>query len=121
MEAVRRLDGYLQEPAMPFRLAQATGLRSTLDGPAETHRGSPTVGRARWPCPISHLRALGQQLLATNNSPSEQLTKRELARRVQAALAQLPEVDRELMLMRNFEGLSNLEVAKILADRARDS
>jgi RNA polymerase sigma-70 factor, ECF subfamily len=30
------------------------------------------------------------------------------------ALTQLPEADRELMLMRNFEGLSNQEVAKLL-------
>jgi RNA polymerase sigma factor (sigma-70 family) len=38
----------------------------------------------------------------------------ELARRLRQAVAELPETDREILLMRNFEGLSNREAAQVL-------
>jgi RNA polymerase sigma-70 factor (ECF subfamily) len=57
---------------------------------------------------------LAQQLLAGSSSPSEQLAKRELRRRVNKAVADLAETDREILLMRNFEGLSNQEVSQLL-------
>ena len=46
--------------------------------------------------------------------PSEQLSRRELARRVRQALDNLSAVDREVVLLRNFEGLTNQEVAGVL-------
>jgi RNA polymerase sigma-70 factor (ECF subfamily) len=115
MEAVRRLQGYLQEPPMPFRLWLRQLAYDRLMMVRRKHAGAAqrSVGR-EVALPDQSSAALGQQLLATNSSPSEQLSKRELARRVQAALAQLPEADGELLLMRNFEGLSNQEVAKVL-------
>ena len=42
------------------------------------------------------------------------LDRSETARRVREAVAGLPEADREVLLMRNFEGLSNQEVAYLL-------
>jgi RNA polymerase sigma-70 factor (ECF subfamily) len=57
---------------------------------------------------------LAQKLLASGTTPSEQLARRELARRVRQALAELAEADRDMLLMRNFEGLSNQEVARLL-------
>ena len=39
---------------------------------------------------------------------------RELARRVREAVARLPETNREVLLMRTFEGLSFAEVAYVL-------
>jgi RNA polymerase sigma-70 factor (ECF subfamily) len=38
----------------------------------------------------------------------------ERAHRVRAAVAQLPDADREVLLMRHFEGLSNQEVSCLL-------
>jgi RNA polymerase sigma-70 factor (ECF subfamily) len=53
---------------------------------------------------------LAQQLFAGSSTPSQSLNRRELAQRLRHALAQLPETDREVILMRHFEGLSNQEV-----------
>jgi RNA polymerase sigma-70 factor (ECF subfamily) len=57
---------------------------------------------------------LAQQLLAPGSTPSQRLDRREMARRVRQALAQLPESDREILLMRAYEGLSNQEVGYLL-------
>src|SRR5262249_25527580 len=58
--------------------------------------------------------ALAERLLARGASPGEQLARRELARRVRLAVAQLPEADGDLLLLRNFEGLTNQEAARVL-------
>ena len=57
---------------------------------------------------------LGSQLLAGGPTPSQQVAKRELARRLRQALGELPTGQREVLLMRNFEGLSYQEVAYVL-------
>jgi RNA polymerase sigma-70 factor, ECF subfamily len=115
MEAVRRLDGYLQQPPMPFRLWLRQLAYDRLLMVRRKHAGAAQRSVERETAlPDQSSAALGEHLLARSASPSEQVTKTELARRVQNALAHLPEADRELMLMRNFEGLSNQEVAKVL-------
>ena len=58
--------------------------------------------------------ALVQQLLAGGSTPSKQFERAETARRVREALAHLSETDREILLMRNLEALSNQEVAEVL-------
>ena len=58
---------------------------------------------------------LARRLLASSTSPSARLAASELAQRAREAVAQLPEADREIVLLRNFEGLSNQEVAQLLA------
>jgi RNA polymerase sigma-70 factor (ECF subfamily) len=57
---------------------------------------------------------LARQLLARGSTPSERLNQEELVRRVRQAVSQLPEMDREVLLMRTFEGLSFEEVAWML-------
>jgi RNA polymerase sigma-70 factor (ECF subfamily) len=57
---------------------------------------------------------LAQQLLASGSTPSQNLDRRELARHLRLALGQLPDTDRELLLLRNFEGLSYSEIGYIL-------
>jgi RNA polymerase sigma factor (sigma-70 family) len=54
------------------------------------------------------------QLLGGGTTPSRQLDRRELARRVRQAVAELPLADRQILLMRYFEGLSYEEVGYIL-------
>jgi RNA polymerase sigma-70 factor (ECF subfamily) len=66
------------------------------------------------PLPERSSLALAHQLLAGGSTPIEKLAGRELARRVRHAVAQLAEPDRDMLLMRNFEGLSNQEVAQVL-------
>src|SRR3954462_13177172 len=57
---------------------------------------------------------LGRQLLASGSTPSAHLARKELARRVRCAVARLAERDREILLLRSFEGLSNQEAAQVL-------
>ena len=54
------------------------------------------------------------QLLARGLSPSQAVLKEELKSRVRRAIAQLKPADREVILMRHFEGLTNSEVAEAL-------
>jgi RNA polymerase sigma-70 factor (ECF subfamily) len=57
---------------------------------------------------------LAQQLIASGSTPSEHVAKHELARRVRQAIARLADIDREILLMRNFERLSYGEIAYVL-------
>ncbi len=58
--------------------------------------------------------ALGSFLLAPGPSPSQDARQRELKERIREALATLPERDREVILLRHFEELSNKETADVL-------
>jgi RNA polymerase sigma-70 factor (ECF subfamily) len=57
---------------------------------------------------------LADRLLATSPSPSGELLRDELRRRVQEALAQLEPRDREVLVLRHLEQLSTREVAGVL-------
>jgi RNA polymerase sigma-70 factor (ECF subfamily) len=57
---------------------------------------------------------LARQLLAAAPEPSVELLNKEFARRVREAVNLLPEADREMVLLRNFEELSNQEAAQLL-------
>src|SRR5205085_1786837 len=66
------------------------------------------------PLPEGSSVSLARQFLAGGPNPSQQIERRELARLVRQAVAELPDLDREMFLMRNFEGLSNQEAACVL-------
>jgi RNA polymerase sigma-70 factor (ECF subfamily) len=115
LEAVRRLDGYLGAAPMPFRLWLRQIAQDRLLMLRRHHRGArrrAVTREAAWPEESSL--AFARQLLASGTSPSARLAASELAQRVRRAVAQLPEADREVVLLRNLEGLSNQEVAHLL-------
>jgi RNA polymerase sigma-70 factor (ECF subfamily) len=64
--------------------------------------------------PVRSSLLLAQQLIAPGSTPSQKLDHQELARRVRRAVAQLQDADREVLLMRTFEGLSFEEVGYLL-------
>jgi RNA polymerase sigma-70 factor (ECF subfamily) len=70
--------------------------------------------RREVPLPERSSLELAQRLIAGGSTPSQQLGRRELAQRVREVLAELTEIDREIVLLRNFEGLSNNDVAALL-------
>jgi RNA polymerase sigma-70 factor (ECF subfamily) len=115
LEALNRLNAYLERSVLPFRL----GLRQIAIARAlkvrRHHLGTArrAIGR-EVPLPEQSSLVLARQLVAGGSTPSQQLDHRELAQRVRQAVAQLPEADRELVMMRHFEGLSNREVACLL-------
>jgi RNA polymerase sigma-70 factor (ECF subfamily) len=57
---------------------------------------------------------LARKLVSPGSSPSRQLIRQEVRDRVRAALAQLNEGDREVLVMRYLEQLSNAEIGGVL-------
>jgi RNA polymerase sigma-70 factor (ECF subfamily) len=115
LEALNRLDAYLERPALPFRLwLRQIAVDRALKA-LRHHLGTARRALAREvPLPERSSSVLAQQLLAGGSTPSQHLNHRELARRLRQAVGQLPEADREIVMMRHFEGLSNQEAACLL-------
>jgi RNA polymerase sigma-70 factor (ECF subfamily) len=115
LEAARRLKGYLEGPPMPFRLWLRQIAQDRLFNLHRRHVATArrAVGREQ-PLPEQSSADLAEQLLAAGSTPSQRLGRRELASGLRQALAQLSEGDREILLLRNFEGLSNQEVGFLL-------
>jgi len=115
LELFRRLPDYLERRPMPFRLWLLKTAQEQLLVIRRRHvvAGKRSVGR-EVPLPDRSSLMLARKLLAPTLSPSQQLDRKDLARRVRVALAQLPESDQEVIIMRTFEGLSNQDVACVL-------
>ncbi|HEV3447546.1 MAG TPA: sigma-70 family RNA polymerase sigma factor [Gemmataceae bacterium] len=116
LDMAGQMDAYLRKPRVAFYV-WLRGL--TWERLLKLHRrylgaGCRTVIREQ-ALPLESSAALAGQLLARGPSPSEALVKQELRRRVQQALAKLAEEDREVILMRDFEDMTNGEVAQALA------
>ena len=116
IEAARRLESYLEQPTIPFRLwlRQITYDRLLMARRRHVSAQRRTVDR-ELPLPERSSLQLAQQLAASGTTPSQHLVRDELGHRVRSAVAKLSDPDREVLLMRNFEGLSNQEVAEVLA------
>jgi RNA polymerase sigma-70 factor (ECF subfamily) len=112
LEAFRRLDDYLERQPMPFRLWLRKTACERLLMAQRQHVGAArrAVGREVTLPDASSLQ-LAQQLLAGGSTPSQRLNREELASQVRQAVTRLSETDREVLLMRNLEMLSNQEVA----------
>src|SRR5581483_8308284 len=115
LEAARRLQDNPKPPPMPFRLWLRQLASDRLIMLRRYHVGAArrSVQREIALPERSSLQLFGQ-LLSPGPSPSQHLDRREQARRVRDAVARLPETDREVLLMRIFEGLSFAEAAYIL-------
>jgi RNA polymerase sigma-70 factor (ECF subfamily) len=120
LEASRRLDDYLRDPAMPFHLWLRHLARDHLIDAHRRHRLAQRRGvdRERPLVPAafadrSSLELAGQ-LLDQELTPASAAIQQEMQRRLHAAVASLDEDDREVILMRHFEQLSNQEVAASL-------
>jgi RNA polymerase sigma-70 factor (ECF subfamily) len=115
LEAFRRLDDYLRRRPMAFRLWLRKTVCERLLMLRRYHlRSQRRTVQREVVLPDRSSLMLVQQLFATGSTPSEQLDRRELARQVNEVMLQLSEADREVLVMRNLEALSNQEVAEIL-------
>jgi RNA polymerase sigma-70 factor (ECF subfamily) len=115
MEAIRRLERYLERPPMPFRLwlRQLAYDRLLMLRRHHVRAARRAVEREVALSDRSSMLLAGQ-VLAAEPTPSQHLVRHELVRRVHQAVGLLPEGDREVLIMRNLEGLSNREVAQLL-------
>jgi RNA polymerase sigma-70 factor (ECF subfamily) len=115
LDAFRQLGDFLDRRPMPFRLWLRKTAQQRLLKVQRRHveTARRAVGR-ELALPERSSLVLAQQLLASGSTPSERLGRGEATRRVRQAVAQLPVADREILLLRDFEGLSNQEVAHLL-------
>lgn len=118
VEANRRLPDYLLDPCLPFQLWLRQIARDRLIDAHRRHRVAArrSVDREQ---PLAAYRDqstmdLAAQLRDRELTPSAEATRRELERRFQAAIEQLNDDDREVVLLRHFEHFSNQETAQAL-------
>jgi RNA polymerase sigma-70 factor (ECF subfamily) len=115
VDVFRRLAEYLRRRPMPFRLWLRKTANERVLKVQRRHldAGRRAIGR-EVSLPAHSSIVLGQQLLASGSTPGQHLDRSEVARRVRQAVARLPEADRQVLVMRNFEGLSNAEIGYLL-------
>lgn len=119
LEASRRLGDYLQGPPIPFHLWLRAIARDHIIDAHRRHRQSQrrSVERERPIAPAFADRSsieLVAELIDRELTPATAALRRELQDRFQEALGQLEEDDRDILLMRHFEQLSNQETAAAL-------
>jgi RNA polymerase sigma-70 factor (ECF subfamily) len=118
-DACQKLSDYLQKRPLPFYpwLRQLAWERLVKLHQRHIHaQKRSTTREQRYDPELSDesVLALANRLLASGSSPSRQAMREELRRRVQVALAQLAERDREVLVMRYLEQLSTREIAAVL-------
>ncbi len=115
IEVARRIDDYLQRRPMSFRvwLRKTANEQMMMMMMYRRHVGAQRRSVEREVSLPDHSSvALARQLI--KGGPSQELQRRELAAQVRKAVESLPEADREILLMRNFEELTNQEAAEVL-------
>lgn len=119
VEASGRLTKYLDDPAMAFHLWLRqiawdqiidTYRRHRVSAKRSMDREQPMEAAA----PDHSTLDLAIQLCDPAMTPAAVATQREIAEKVESAIGRLDETDREVILMRHYEHLSNLEIAEVL-------
>jgi RNA polymerase sigma-70 factor (ECF subfamily) len=121
VEANRRLQDYIANPQqMPFHLWLRHIARDRIIDAHRRHRGSArrSVDREQ---PLVAAGGdekstfdLVAQLHDRERGPASAVAAQEMARLVEAAIAELPDQDCEIVIMRHYEHLSNQEIAQAL-------
>lgn len=117
VDANRRLQAYLENPAMPFHLWLRHMARDRIIDAHRRHRGSAkrSVDREQGLFAAANQNhstiQLAAQLCDGELTPAAAATMHELQVRFEAAIDQLNEQDQEIILMRHFEHLTNQEAA----------
>jgi RNA polymerase sigma-70 factor (ECF subfamily) len=115
LEASQRLGDFLERRPMAFRLWLRKTTLERLLMLRRFHRDAARRSVEReMALPDRSAFALVQHLFAPGSSPSKRAERLETARQVRDVMGQLSEPDREILLMRNLEALSNQEVAQVL-------
>lgn len=120
MEANQRLTNYLAEPRLPFHLWLRHLAKDRIIDMHRQHRGAQRRSLDREqplaaPAAADHSAFdLAQQLADNQLTPAAVQIRRELETRFLAAIEQLDDDDRDIILMRHFEQLGNSDVATAL-------
>lgn len=115
LEAARRMPEYLERQTMPFRVwLRKTAHDRLLNMQRDHYQAKKRAVTREVSLPHRSSVQLARQLLGGGATPSAQASHREMARQVRQAVAQLTELDREIVLMMDIEGLSSEQVGYIL-------
>jgi RNA polymerase sigma-70 factor, ECF subfamily len=120
LEAHRRLSDYLRNPAMPFHLWLRHIAKDHVIDAHRRHRQAQRRSLDREQPIVPAVLAdhssyeLAGQILDQEPTPASAAIRQELQRRLDTAIAALDDDDREVILMRHGEQLSNQEVAAAL-------
>ncbi|MEM9369191.1 MAG: sigma-70 family RNA polymerase sigma factor [Planctomycetota bacterium] len=121
VEASGRLDKYLDDPVMAFHLwlrqiawdhiidtyrRHRVSAKRNMDREQPLNTGGDQVDESSVDLAI--------QIQDPAMTPAAVATQREIAGRVEAAIDLLDDHDRDVILMRHYEHLSNLEIAEVL-------
>jgi RNA polymerase sigma-70 factor (ECF subfamily) len=120
LEASRRLGQYLDKPIMPFQIWLRHLAKDHIIDAHRRHRKAQrrSLDREQPIVPAAFADRssieLAAQFLDREATPASAALRQELARRLAQAVATLEDDDRDIILMRHYEQLSNQEVAAML-------
>ena len=120
LDIARRFPEYAAAPTVPFYiwLRSLTGQRLVdlhrRHLGAEMRDAGREVSLYRGALPTASSASLAQQLLAGLTSPTQAAIREEMLLRLQEALNSMDPIDREVVVLRHFEELSNVEAAEVL-------
>ena len=120
VDLVRRFPEYLANPAVSFFLWARTLTGQRLIDLQRRHLGAQMrdagqeVSLYAGALPQASSVSLAHQLLGRLTSPTQAAVRAEMQIRLQAALNTMDPMDREVVVLRHFEDLSNHETAAVL-------
>jgi RNA polymerase sigma-70 factor (ECF subfamily) len=123
LEAVQRLPSYVQNPPMSFYLWLRFLAGQQLVNALRHHLGvqkrdaALEVSLYRGPMPEASSASLASMLLGRLTTPSQAAIRIETQLQVQEVLNSMDAIDREVLVLRHFEYLSNEQVAELLGLR----
>jgi RNA polymerase sigma-70 factor (ECF subfamily) len=120
LEATERFEDYLQNPNMPFFLwlrfltAQRVLILHRHHLKAKARAADREQPLAVGAFPEATSAALAEHLLAQSSTPSQAAVQAEARAGLQKALESMDAIDREVLVLRHFEQLTNAETAQTL-------
>jgi len=115
LKAIQRVEEYVQSPMVPVRIWLRRLLCDALVDAQRRHIHADLRSVKREvELPEHSSMSVAQQLLAGIASPSVQFSRKELVSLVRESVGRLPELEREVVLLMVFEGLSSSEAGQVL-------
>jgi RNA polymerase sigma-70 factor (ECF subfamily) len=120
LEALRRLDEYAADPSVPFYIWLRFLVGQNVQEQHRRHLGTAgrDVGREvsiyRGAMPGASTGALAARLLGNLTSPSQAAIRAERKLRLQEALNRIDPLDREILVLRHYEQMTNGDAAAAL-------
>jgi RNA polymerase sigma-70 factor (ECF subfamily) len=120
LDLARRLPEYAADPAVPFYLWLRALVGQRLIDLHRQHLGArmrdagQEVSLYRGALPAASSESLANHLLGRLTSPTQAAVRAEMQLRLQEALNSMDPLDREVVVLRHFEELSNAETAEVL-------